>query len=87
MPLKTLTTEFCNSLEQFLSGFRLRYNEHAVLGAQTLRRVPVPAGENWSSRISSPAAFLELVVSGLFVLLVPVSCLLTPVRLLFANVF
>lgn len=59
MPLKTLITKFCFSLERFLSGFRLRYNEHAALGAQTLRRVPVPAGEIWSSRISSPAAFLD----------------------------
>ena len=45
MSLKTLNTEFCFLSKRFLSGFRLRYNERAALGAQTMRRVPVAAGE------------------------------------------
>ncbi len=58
-----LTTELCFSSERFLSGFRLRYNEHAALGAQTMRRVPVPAGEITSSR-TAHRPLLLFVVDG-----------------------
>ena len=59
MPLKTLNTEFCFSSKRFLSGFRLRYNEHAALGAQTLRRAP--AGEITFSRTAHRPPLLFVV--------------------------
>ncbi len=59
MPLKTLITEFCFSSERFLSCFRLRYNEHAALGAQTMRRALVPAGEMTSTRTAHRPLFFS----------------------------
>ena len=43
----SLKTEFSFSSERLFSGFRLRYNEHAALGAQTERLGLASAGE-WS---------------------------------------